>query len=325
MKKGLLVVVASLMLVAAPAMLCAQSFLPAGLPGFGTGMGSSSSCTPAGKPFLDPLSFYVGWGDTTPGYVTFSYDAWDPSHTVNGLTHKWAARGVWLGLAEKANFSNTSAIAVEAWLLLPTTGTGSEGYMNGITFQVPGGLQWDAKPDWWFIDGRLLYTPLSTNSSVFAGFRYDHFSTRFERASGVFGPVILGQGDVTVNSYIPYIGLEYNSRGSGNSNYLVRVLGFPWVPADVTHYQTVLPASRLESTGNFSSMGYFFEVFGEYNWTFFGGSSMGAFLRWNTLSGRGNIFETLKPGGLTASDTFSFNRNHITIGGKVALDFALPW
>ncbi len=292
MKKGLLVVVASVILLTIPALSCAQSLLPAGMPGFfGSGFGTPSCnpCDPGKSRFLDPLAFYVGWGDTTPGEVTFSFDG-QQLGALNGLTHRWDVKGIWLGLSERANFSQNSAVVLEAWLLIPTSSEAGEFYttLGGAAAPVliPGGANWAARPDWWFIDGRFLCAPYASNFMLFAGFRYDHFSTRFESPTGA---IFAGNADATVNSYIPYVGGEYKARASGGGNMLIRILGFPWVPAGVQNNQTLVGGGRLESTANFTDRGYFFEVFGEYDWSIFAGSTMGAFVRWNALSGAGNI------------------------------------
>jgi len=67
----------------------------------------------------------------------------------------------------------------------------------------------------------------------------------------------------------------------------------------------------------------FFELFGEYNWRVFAGSTLGAFARYNYLNGRGDIQRTWSQRH-KQRDKFSFYRNHVTVGGKVSLDFGLP-
>ncbi len=106
---------------------------------------------------------------------------------------------------------------------------------------------------------------------------------------------------------------------------MVRVLGFPWVPGSVQHGQTVINGGRLDSTGNFTNRGYFFEVFGEYDWDVFGGAGLGVFARWNYLDSRGSMTTDLLPVGTSVTDNFSFCRNNLTVGGKVTLDFGLPF
>ncbi len=332
MKKGLLVVVASVILLTIPALSSAQGLLPAGTPGF---FGSGTPYyAPGGRAFLDPLSLYVGWGDTSPGQVTFYFDGQQLGGGISGLAHRWDVRGIWLGLHEKANFSENSAVAVEAWWLIPTGAQGLETAAltqnisntppTVILITTPTGTNWDARSDWWFLDGRFLFTPYPSNAMLFAGFRYDHFSTRFESSSG--GPgIFAGTADVTVNSYIPYIGGEYRSRASGGGGLLFRILGFPWVPASVQHNQTIAGGSRAETTANFTNRGYFFEVFGEYDWLVGGSAGIGAFARWSVLQGRGASNTDVTPTGISASDNINFYRNHVTIGGKVSLGFALPY
>ncbi len=335
MKKGLLVVFASLILVSAPALLFAQGLMPAGFPGglFGPGLGSGAyGQAPYGQRLLDPLSLYVGWGDTSPAQTTFSFDGQQLGGGISGLAYRWRVSGIWLGVYEKANFSENAAVAVEAWWLIPTGNRGLEtanfstigGQAAPFVITVPTVTDWTAQNDWWFIDGRLMLGQAYSNFMMFAGFRYDHFSTRFESPSGGLG-LFAGTGDVTVNSYIPYVGAEYKARASGGGNSLVRILGFPWVPASVQHNQTIAGGSRAETTANFTNRGYFFELFGEYDWLVTGGLGIGAFARASWLGGRGASNTDVNPAGTSVSDNITFYRDQVTVGGKVSLDFALPY
>ncbi len=336
MKKLLFVAVAFTLLVSAPAVSFSQGFslLPGGLFGSpGTYRGDY------GNPWLDPLSFYVGWG-TDVINPRFTFDSGGAA--VSSLSHRWPLRGLWLGVAEKLNVSEKCGINVEAWWLIPSTAVGTEESQVGIT-QVVGqdpprfvtiptavSVNWNTRPDWWYIDGRLACSCGGRNFQYLVGFRYDHFSTRFEfpfnpTTGFVFDPS--NQADITVNSYIPYVGFEYSCMGGGTGGLCLRFIGFPWVPADVQHNETgeVGAGARGTSTANFNSGRYFLEFFGEYSRTIVGGAGIGAWFRWQDLSGRGPINTTISPGGFSVSDAFVFDRNTVAFGGKATLNFNLPF
>ncbi len=336
MKKLLFVAVAFTLLVSAPAVSFSQGFslLP------GNFFGGQRTCGDGATPWLDPLSFYVGWG-TDVANPKFAFDSGGAG--VDSLSHRWPLRGLWLGVAEKLNVGERCGINVEAWWLIPSTATGTEESVVGITtfiagagsspgvfFTVPAAISinWNTRPDWWYIDGRTVFKPSGGSFGVLAGFRYDHFSTRLEFPSSPTGFVFdpSNQADITVNSYIPYVGFEYSCMGAG-SGLCMRFIGFPWVPADVLHSETgeAGPGLRGTSTGSFNSGRYFLEFFGEYSRTVFGGAGIGAWFRWQDLSGRGPITTTINPGGFAISDAFTFDRNTVAFGGKATLNFDLPF
>jgi hypothetical protein len=128
------------------------------------------------------------------------------------------------------------------------------------------------------------------------------------------------RGDVTVNSYIPYVGFEYKCKGAANY-FCLRTIGFPWVPADVQYNETFTGPIRATANTNFNRRGYFFEFFGECGMNVYAGTSLGAFFRWNYLDGRGDINTNFAPAGTSTGDQFTFDRNTITFGGKCALPF----
>ncbi len=335
MKKLLLVVLATTLLVSVPMISFSQSFslLPGGF------FGGQRTYGDGTVPRLEPLSFYVGWNESL-GNALFSFDG--QVGGAIGLTHRWPVRGLWLGVADRLNFSERCGLNVEAWWLIRSSAVGSENAnfsrtvfirvgddLVPITLTGPQGETWNTFPDWWYIDGRLACSCGGRNFSWLAGFRYDHFSTSWQFAFDPFGGIPFSssdRADITVNSYIPYVGFQYSCLGS-TSNACLRLIGFPWVPATVQHLQSgeAGTGTRADSNGNFGRRGYFIEIFGEYSRTVFGGAGLGVWFRWQDLSGRGNLDTTISPGGLSGSDSFTFDRNTVAFGGKATLDFNLPF
>ncbi|MEW6111055.1 MAG: hypothetical protein AB1664_02910 [Thermodesulfobacteriota bacterium] len=338
MKKTLFVVASLAILIAVPAASFAQGFLPTTVPGFGWGPGASPG-DPV-RPLLDPLSFYVGYM-WTGKEVLFNLDG-RTIPTPIGLEHRWPVSGVWLGAIQKINFNETCGVAVEGWVLIPSTAQGTESStfsrttvtVNGTLVTVtttagPSGEGWTTKPDWGYVDGRLM-CKYGSDFDFFAGFRYDHFSTRFQSPVDAF-PLGVSEGqdtaDITVNAYIPYVGVQYSSMGS-TSSLILRALGFPWFGADVQHFHTgeAGPGLRSEGRSTFNERSYFFEVFGEYSYNVFGGGAdIGAFFKWNVLHGYGEINTEIPFVGFNFTDRVVFDRNTITVGGKTSWNFNLPY
>ena len=249
---------------------------------------------------------------------------------------------MWLGAIQKINFTEKCGVAVEGWVLIPSTAQGTETstfnrsevtIVNRVvtvtTIQGPSGEGWTTKPDWGYVDGRVM-CKCGSGFDVFAGFRYDHFSTSFQSPVDAF-PLADAEGgntaDITVNSYIPYVGVQYSSIGS-TSNLILRVLGFPWFSADALHAHTgeAGPGLRSEGRSTFSDRTYFFEVFGEYSYNVFGGGpDIGAFFRWNVLHSTGDINTEIPFVGFNFSDRVVFDRNTFTVGGKTSWNFNLPY
>ena len=112
---------------------------------------------------------------------------------------------------------------------------------------MPGGRTWNTRPEWWYLDAAATCA-FCTPFKVMAGFRYEHFSVRFDNPSDNFGIVSTtgDEADLTINSYLPFVGLQ-TTVGGPASNVYVRFIGFPWAPGDVTHSETGISGTRLEN------------------------------------------------------------------------------
>ena len=191
---------------------------------------------------------------------------------------------------------------------------------------MPGGRTWNTRTEWWYLDAAATCA-FCTPFKAIAGFRYEHFSVRFDNPSDAFGLVVNpgAEADLTINSYLPFVGLQ-TSVGGPASNVYVRFIGFPWAPGDVTHSETGVSGlglgSRIDSTRSWNRS-YFWEIFAEYNRNFAAGMGIGAFFRWNLLHGQTDLSATL-PSGLAVSSDASFDRNTMTFGGSFNLSFNTP-
>lgn len=335
MKKGLIVLAALLIVASFTVSGHAQGLLgiwPGSMPAFGGGPGA---CGPAGPRLFDPPTLYVGWMETVRR-ASWSFADPNPG-SVFGGAHRYPLSGLWLGLEQKINLNETCGIDLDGWVLIPSNRQGSEQeptITTVITSTSPitvglapgvGNRTWNTRTEWWYIDAAATWA-CCTPFKLLAGFRYDHFSTRFDNPTNAFGVVFNPDdtADLTVNSYLPFVGLQ-TRIGSPESNVLVRWIGFPVAPANLTFSETNANTlgTRVDSTGNWNNNSYWTEIFAEYNRNFAGGMGIGAFFRWHLYHGTTSL--TTNPLGLTGVSTdASFDRNAITLGGNIQLNFGSP-
>jgi hypothetical protein len=157
----------------------------------------------------------------------------------------------------------------------------------------PGGKTWSTNTDWWFVDGALSYETLGLGK-LLAGFRYDRFATNFKDPGNFSGPVgsPSDTGDVTINCYIPFVGVQLDQGTPGGSQLMFRVIGFPWLGGDVLYHDSignfsVLTQDRIELQKGIGK-GYFLEAFAEYGQAVFGSGQVSVFGRWNCCMGMRN-------------------------------------
>lgn len=322
MRRVVVVFVGILVLGLAPTLVPAQGLLP-GLPALGGTYGGAASCGGNDACGFPGPTFYIGWQLSTPN-TSFALDA---AHLgIGGITNASADYrnpGLWLGLIVPVPLSESFSLLASGWYLIPgtTTAPANESY-NPPGF---GNRSWTAKTDWWFVDGLLAFTPRKS-FALLAGLRYDYFTTSFTVDNDAF---VFGLGsdnaDLISSNVIPLIGLQF-SFPCWQNNLIIRAVGFPALVGSLKRGETLgAPGYRVDSSGNWSGNGWFFEAFGEYQCKPFGpSSSLGFFMRWNYTHGSADLDVNLLPA--VANDTFSlrFDRSALTIGGSVNVNFITP-
>jgi hypothetical protein len=342
MKKGL-ILLGALVVVASFTVASQAQGLSGIWPGRAPTM-EASPCDPV-CPLFDPPVFYVGWMESST--TTINFDA------TAGGGQRWLLSGLWLGLAERINLNCNAGVDLDGWLLIPSNRKGGESETinetipvltttvttdsagvphvttttTSVTTPTPFNRTWDTRPDWWYLDAAANFA-CCTGLKALAGFRYEHFSTNFKNPSPVFGLTTTPDdtADLTVNSYLPYVGLQSSIGGPG-SKVSLRVIGFPIAPASVTFSETGLFGvnSRVQASGNWSRS-HFMEVFAEGNRMFSSDMGVGAFFRWNLLYGKGSLATEILPAvGSIDDPKASFNRNTYTFGASFTLNLGSPF
>ncbi|AFM27636.1 hypothetical protein [Desulfomonile tiedjei] len=297
----------------------AEAFLGAGLPAPFTGFfgsGAPSSCGPVCDPpaLAAGTAFYVGWMEDHNG-ARINVTADNPANVLLGVTeinHRYPLKGLWLGLTQTVPFSEYCSLVASGWYLIPSNERAQEEYRLGTT---AADTNWGTKTQWWFVDGLLAFG--SGNGQLLAGVRYDEFTTKFDdRSLGFFLPT--DTANVTTYNVIPLVGLQYVS-----SNLVFRIVGIPTLVGTLKYRENVAGTS-LEATSNWRG-GYFLEFFGEYGWKVGGMADFGVFGRYNLAQGKSQLDLTTNPGGLEADYNVSVHRSSWTLGGKMSLNFAIPY
>lgn len=300
-----------------------------GLPSFGAFWGNGSTCTPTEAGF-GPFTFYAGWGSHRNGATT-SFDVQQTgTDDLTSIINTYPIGGVWLGLAVQANPNNRIGLYADGWILIPSNRQADESY--SIAAPLTGSKTWRTSSDWWFVDGAVTYNPLSLGKLV-AGFRYDRFATNLKNPRNFVGALGLSsdRGDVTINSYIPFVGVQVEQGTPGGSQVMFRIIGFPWLAGDVKFHDSIggfgaIIEDRIELSKGIGE-GYFLEAFAEYSRPVFGNGRVGLFGRWNMTHGNADsvdITDVLGGFPLTGKYQFAFDRLSWTLGGSFSMDFDLP-
>jgi hypothetical protein len=295
-----------------------------GLPSLGGILGGSAGCGEKLCPTSN-LELYVGWLDGQEG-SSISVDT--TGRSVAGLTsvfHKYANRGVSLGLGTSLCIKDNLSLLASGWYLVPSTTHSREAY-NDFAF---GERTWDVNPQWWYVDGLFAWGDPCGSFKLLAGLRYDYYTLRFKNPVNAVGVNTLSTdtADASSEGWIPLLGVHYAASSSAQS-LVFRVVGIPTLLGSIWYKQTANGLDRANFKGNYSG-GHFLEVFAEYTKNFCGGS-VGLFGKWNSTQGNGNVkFDVDRLGvpAAFADETFklSLHRNAWTVGGVFSLNFSSPF
>ncbi len=323
-----------ILLLLAPALVSAQSLFGIGLPwvpSLNGGLLGPKGCGACGEPgLLCCPSVYVGYEirqsrDRKP--LNFGLD-FDPAilGTFRLNTDFSDPGGLWLGISEYCQIADRVGVMASGWYLFPTAGDALETYgpeLDDIAFD----RVWTTNRSWGWIDGALvLGSPCGCN--LIAGFRWDSYSVRLRNPRSANPPLLargtpLDEADLTMNSYIPFFGVQY-CCGGPCCGLLVRVVGFPWVPGRLRYGETGFlgEGTRLEAEGNYDR-GRFLEVFSEYSRNCGSLGCFGIFARWNYL----DVTSHTNPRVLNiqVNDAGLPIRSSWTVGGKFSLNFNMPF
>lgn len=272
-------------------------------------------CKPA--PFMEP-SVYVGYLYKDHGAgVNIQFNNGD----VVGITstrNDFNLQGVWLELASPFVLSQSAGLYFAVAHLFPVQSNAVESYG-----QAGGAAKREWNPDiqWWEVDGALTYR-MSQGLIGLAGFRWSSFVVDFGQATNQQGfSTSPDQAQLTVNAYIPFLGLALQADPNCNSSFKAAFLGFPALPSDVEFQETLTPtggvSTRFSGTTDYKS-GYFLEGLVEAS-AKMAACSLGAFVRFDAIHTDRTRNFTLD--GSARQADIQFDRRNWIFGGKLGFVF----
>jgi hypothetical protein len=271
---------------------------------------------------LGNLSVYGGWV-TDAGMTNYVVS------TVTGLVFKSAKfdyeySSFYMAATLPVSLGDYGAVLLSGSWALPSTSPCREKLLSNLG--ASGNRRWSADTSWATAEGIWAY-PLSRTFSALAGFRWVNWQTSYKSPyeADQLMMAATDSADVTINGYVPFIGLLTTYRGLN-----VGAVGIPTTIGEVVHNESLngMATLGLEVKGTFTG-GYFFEMFADYALPIPGGMGPGIDADLS-LFGKLSLLEvhaiptvTWTPGPTQDEADFSLHRNLFVLGAKATLKFNL--
>ncbi|MFC1834038.1 hypothetical protein ACFL2Q_04805 [Thermodesulfobacteriota bacterium] len=301
MKRAMVWSLVCLLFFAIPAVCLGQA-----LPGNLGGIFSGGDCR--NNPGLIQPTFYVGWAEHTKGLGLAADDTGDYTHPLGGL---------WLEMTTAAYLRKDFGLVLGAATLLPQSKSGNQLEGDDSGFNV-------VDPQLWQIEAYGDYA-ISGALGLIGGFRWLQYQNQIRIGDTATGAHYAF--NVKANAYIPVAGLQLRYPG-----ITVRVVGFPWVPAQLKtsneegDYSVFSPiyASYYEPERSF-----FFELAADYHLNITPDMSFGVFGKFSSyqgkFTGKDKRQQMVAP-FTTSSDPVVISSiiQYWTFGGSFSLNFDSP-
>src|SRR5208283_5665958 len=237
---------------------------------------------------------------------------------ITSTRNDFTLQGVWLELAAPVALSKNVGLFSSVAHLFPVQTTALESYQL---------LDGAAKPEWnpyiqWLELDTALTSRLCQAAIGLAGFRWSSFLVNFGQATNQQNfSTSPDQAQLTVNAYIPFLGLALQCEPNCNSSFKAAFLGFPALPSDVEFQETLTPtgqvSTRFSGTTDYKS-GYFLEGLAEASMKM-AACSLGAFVRFDAIHTDRTRNFTLD--GISRTADIQFDRRNWIFGGKIGFIF----
>jgi len=313
MRKSLIFISLIVVLIVVPSMVCAQALF--------------------GKACKDDANkFFVtgAWVHSFETGYTIDSEAGNITAATGVRTGKWAydydtfqvGFGLPITLGDEGQFGQ---FIISGTYALPVSSDGEELLTDAAA--PPTSLlsrKWSADTTYGTLEGVLAY-PVYDTWYALAGFRWVSWQTTYKNpkdSNGGLGATVLDEADVSVNGYVPFIGVMTSMRG-----LTVGAVGIPTTLGTVEHRETI-GALRLKGKGDLDG-GYFAEVFLDYSTPTFempglsAGISVFCKASWLRTTTDLKLEELSTPIAPQEYD-FALQRNLFFVGGKATFDFTLP-
>lgn len=303
-----------LILFLAPHTSPAQSVSGPGLPFIeSVGPDVMDSIQPDSASVLRMPGIYAGWSARSKG-VQFHMEAIEADlGGLTSVTQSYDRKGLWLEASHHLLSGRGLGLLMSGGFFFDVAGGADE------TYEAAGIIEeaWDTHTEQYYLDGAFTRF-IGGRMDFLGGFRWDHLSTRLKnREIGPSGT----EADVTVNCYIPYVGLQHR-YSSTTGSMILRVIGFPVVPGEFNYIENLGAGSNLAASGDYHK-GYFFETFFEFSRVLLGFADLGVYGKWSQISTDSNIEL-----GATGIDPETFRlilrQTFWTAGCRLSIAFGSP-
>lgn len=291
---------------------------------------AAQSCLFARNAFNDikVLNLYAGYV-SNGGHTVFSFMA--EGAGIDGATERLyecaQMSSLYVGGDLRVDLGSHVTATLNADLTVPVEyDARSEDFDPAGTFV--GGRSFVGSTTWGVAEGLLSYSYCRTSAAL-VGFRWDNWQTSLRRPKNVSpGFAVSGTADtgaITVNSYMPVVGLLASYSG-----FKLGVVGTPWFPGDFKFGESRNGggSARFDSGKGKLDRGTFAEIFSDYaitdNAVGEGDVSLSLFGKVRFLEAYSNTKLT-RTGNFSASDTFDFKlrRTMYVVGGNISINFRL--
>jgi hypothetical protein len=296
--------------------------------------------TPRGpkQSLLGPFTFSAGYVDTFKGSGFRRDFDLGTAGPIPSQEFKMQPNGAWLGAAQNfyigksCGMGKNCGFVASGGILIPSEVRGNMVEQGPVI--VPARSEFTAKTQWGRLDTagfcEVFRTPTCDYGvMVLGGFRWDYFSPQVDGTSRDGTGALLNTftGDLTVNSYIPYLGLQC-TRSFCNSSANVRFIANPglfW--GDIKLKDTEVNVQVGPGAGLTDApvdWGSLLELYAVYSVCLSKNLQAGAYFDWTHLQlksrQRNNVF-TNAVGTTITPETVHLDRNSWSIGGTVLINF----
>jgi hypothetical protein len=325
MRKTVILALALAVFMAIPVGASAQGWLGGLLPSGGqTGASCGAPCCPGGLK-LDAGYLFgqraVQFGETVGGDGAL--------YILRDSRFRSPLEGVQVGATLQAPLKDDVGVTLRGTWLFPTNGRADEDIARTGDLRVS--RDWSTKVQYYTLDGAVVY-PFCAPFNFLAGFRFDSLFMDFTgpRTAGGIEWLPTDKTEVTLNSYIPYVGIGLNYGQS----LRVSLIGTPIFWGDLQFRETVGGFSggpdSFEYKANLKNT-YFLEASVEYALSV-GPGTAGVLAKWTYMHGAGTptFRDRYANGGAPAiyqqePAAIALVRQHVYLAATFTIPLTSPW
>jgi len=230
--------------------------------------------------------------------------------------------GVQVGATLQAPLKDDFGVTLRGTWLFPSNGKARQ---EADTTAGVAGQDWSTKIQYYTVDGAAVY-PFCAPMTFLAGFRFDSLSVTLKSPQSddpFFLALPTDQTEVTLDSYIPYIGLGLNYGQA----LRLSLIGTPIYWGDVKFRRTLASTDSIEYKSNLKNNSYFMEVSGEYGLSV-GPGTAAVLAKWTYMHGAGNATFSRRTDGIVLEQdpiTTDLIRQQFYLGGSFAVALSSPF